>query len=355
MPKRQKLMVAHIRNRVFVFTSPFRVVHIFHIFIFYRCSQKHHFYPTYKIDICRIFSTINYFDMLQITNHQIGSGATCSVLLGTLGDEKVAVKVFKKPSFATNDIEAMQKLSLLGNAELESVAILPRKVYSGLDEFELKFGYFVDVCRLPIVCIAFPLAEYTLNDTICDSDKFGDMLKNSEKDEIVHKLVQMLAKVHACGVAHCDIKASNIAWIQDSWKLIDFADACMETWRCVANRRVGTPNYLAPEFWMRNEREGMAQMYARDVFALGMTLFYMFSGGSMNWKMGLGDFKVCEICTFYKDHTLEYFQNKFHHHIQQNVPQKWWPLLEGMLNPDVDLRWNIERALEYVNKKTHSC
>lgn len=94
--------------------------------------------------------------------------------------------------------------------------------------------------------------------------------------DIAQKLSKAVAALHRAGVIHRDIKPENVILESDGGvKLIDLGVARLphlETWPLAENP--GTPSYMAPEMFA-----GGAGDERTDLFALGVTIYRMFSGG----------------------------------------------------------------------------
>ncbi|XP_020573986.1 mitogen-activated protein kinase kinase kinase ANP1-like [Phalaenopsis equestris] len=83
-----------------------------------------------------------------------------------------------------------------------------------------------------------------------------------------------LSYIHSKGIAHCDVKGSNVLLCSDD--LVKLADFGCARWDGDGNRLVmGTPAYMAPEA-VRGEEQGIAG----DVWSLGCTVVEMATGKS---------------------------------------------------------------------------
>ena len=126
---------------------------------------------------------------------------------------------------------------------------------------------------------------------------------------LLDKLAEVIDEAHSVGIVHRDIKASNVMLVRSagsSWpKLLDFGIARMvrvfrpegelppeddiprdvdiergvETLRNDAvvergSRRIGTPQYMAPEIWRGSDHATAAS----DIYALGVLAFYLLMG-----------------------------------------------------------------------------
>jgi len=93
--------------------------------------------------------------------------------------------------------------------------------------------------------------------------------------EIAAEIAEGLAKAHAQGVVHRDVKPGNLMITDDGVKVLDFglakfADSLQLT---MAGSTIGTVAYMSPEQARGEEADARS-----DVWALGIVLFEMLSG-----------------------------------------------------------------------------
>ena len=96
-----------------------------------------------------------------------------------------------------------------------------------------------------------------------------------ESLEIATQIADGLAKAHAQGVVHRDIKPGNVILTEDGVRILDFglatfADALKLT---AENASFGTPAYMSPE-----QVRGQAADARSDVWAVGVVLYEMLAG-----------------------------------------------------------------------------
>ncbi len=95
--------------------------------------------------------------------------------------------------------------------------------------------------------------------------------------EIARDVLAGLAPIHDAGIVHRDIKPQNVLIAGDgSVKVTDFGVAHMELDAALttAGTTVGTASYMAPE-----QAQGQSPTPAADVYAVGVMLYEMVSGG----------------------------------------------------------------------------
>jgi len=84
-----------------------------------------------------------------------------------------------------------------------------------------------------------------------------------------------LSYAHGQGVFHCDIKPANLMVARDGRVVVsDFGIARTAGGTVTTISTPGTPDYMAPEQWLGRKLDART-----DVYALGVTLFSMVTGG----------------------------------------------------------------------------
>ena len=96
----------------------------------------------------------------------------------------------------------------------------------------------------------------------------------------VGSMVLALAELHRCKIVMRDMKPDNILMGKDGYvKLSDFGVSkyCPDG---ICTKSSGTPGYMAPEMY----RKGHRHSFPVDWFALGITMFELFTGGRKPYK-----------------------------------------------------------------------
>jgi len=134
------------------------------------------------------------------------------------------------------------------------------------------------VTRSGAPCIVYEQLE---GETLASYIARHGALLLAETQEIIKQVARALARVHALGIVHRDVKPDNIFITTQPdghalVKLLDFGVA--ESSKPVNARRqvVGTPEYMAPEIVF-----GTSALDARvDIYALGVVAFECLTGGT---------------------------------------------------------------------------
>lgn len=132
------------------------------------------------------------------------------------------------------------------------------------------------VTRTGAPCIVYELLE---GETLASFIARRGPLTLAETTEIVKQTARALARVHALGVVHRDVKPDNIFITTQPdghalVKLLDFGVAEEMKSGHAGHELVGTPEYMAPEILF-----GSATLDARvDLYALGVVAFECLTG-----------------------------------------------------------------------------
>lgn len=125
--------------------------------------------------------------------------------------------------------------------------------------------------------LAFLLMDYiegqSLKRFIHDAN--GKAMPYSQIRKVTRSVCGALNYAHSQGLVHCDIKPANIMIdTQGNVRLADFGIARMSDAATATMVGAGTPAYMAPE-----QVRGEDPVPQTDVYALGVVLYEMFTGG----------------------------------------------------------------------------
>ncbi|HSO35767.1 MAG TPA: serine/threonine-protein kinase [Labilithrix sp.] len=134
------------------------------------------------------------------------------------------------------------------------------------------------VTRSGAPCIVY---EHLEGETLASYIARNGALPLAETHEIIKQVARALARVHALGIVHRDVKPDNIFITTQPdghalVKLLDFGVAESVKPSNARRQVVGTPEYMAPEILF-----GSAAIDARvDVYALGVVAFECLTGAA---------------------------------------------------------------------------
>lgn len=175
--------------------------------------------------------------------------------------------------------------------------------------------------------------EYVEDGTLIDViRKKGGRLDEAMIKCYTQQIVQGLRYLHSCGIAHCDIKSTNILVGETGAKIADLGCA----------RRVdmdgdftgtigGTPMFMAPEVVCREE-----QSFAADIWALGCTIIEMATGGSP-WP-NIGDAMAILYQIAYSGKTPD---------IPEYLSHQAKDFVSKCLKRDPKERWTVKQLLKH--------
>ena len=147
-------------------------------------------------------------------------------------------------------------------------------------------GLFEDLDR-GLVGVVLDLVQGRPLDEVANEGR----LNQAQRTSILRQVAEVLAHVHAAGLAHRDLKPGNILVTDGFWnrpdlpgtiKLVDFGIAVP-----IGNPQkltsvggvIGTIPYLSPELFDPRERASSEESCARDMFAFGVIAYEVFFGG----------------------------------------------------------------------------
>jgi eukaryotic-like serine/threonine-protein kinase len=125
---------------------------------------------------------------------------------------------------------------------------------------------------------AFSVMEHLEGRTLEARLRQDGRLTIDEALSILEPVAAALDAAHALGIAHCDVKPSNV-FLADVPKLIDFGiarllpDVRARTKEAASRAVTGTPLYMSPE-----QCRGVAVDRRTDIYSLGITAYRVLTG-----------------------------------------------------------------------------
>jgi hypothetical protein len=173
--------------------------------------------------------------------------------------------VFRASDLATSEDVAVKVLTRpaprLVDRMLQEISVLRRLDLPGVVDF-LDEGLWGDH---PYVVM--PLARGTPFPGPCDDRSWASLGPRAVA------LAETIARVHAVGVLHRDLKPDNVLWVDGCPLLIDFGLAVSDALVLRDEGVSGTPAYMAPE-----QYDGVEPTERSDLFSLGAILYEVFAG-----------------------------------------------------------------------------
>lgn len=193
---------------------------------------------------------------------QVGTGG-CGVL-DLYEDSLTKQKYIVKKSTKNNNmlLHQYRNLEYLRGQKICGRFLCPHGLFQRENKLFIAFNFLQDYVNL---------------ETLVDKD-MAFLLQLS------HKIIKEVQLLHEHQMVHMDIKPSNIMVNEttETVRIIDFGGAIIKRPnRMIYEAITWTPYYLSPEFQMKLKKQKrivatFEEMQSNDIWALGMTLFYLF-------------------------------------------------------------------------------
>lgn len=151
-----------------------------------------------------------------------------------------------------------------------------------VEEFEDYFFYFIDAADNMVGEISYIPGTLDIYDEFYQID-------NSEIIDIFDQLLDGLDALHAARLVHRDIKPQNIIMVDDVPK---FSDIGLVASALEPYRVAGTEDFIPPELLCGTKKITPQSGYEADIYALGKTLYTIFSGSKANFFPIIGADKL---------------------------------------------------------------
>jgi serine/threonine protein kinase len=171
--------------------------------------------------------------------------------------------------------------------------------------------------------------EYCPNGSLCDEISDDGGIPLDRFFSIAQQLLSALAFMHSQGVAHCDIKPSNVLIdIHGRPKFADFGIAQTRT-RPLDEQTAGTWAFLAPEVLTHTATD----RFKADVWALGVTFTFMLDG-VLPWPTVPGRMREAVLKGSYL--------------IMRKIPAPLADLIRWMFVVKPEARWSADQLLKHA-------
>ena len=162
------------------------------------------------------------------------------------------------------------------NEEFSHPAIM--KAHGMLWDEDAQLAFLVMPYVSGVELFEFISDEATKFGQLADKTKLLNEFSLADKQTISAQLIAAVAHMHEHGWMHRDIKPENCLWDPKTKKLLlfDFGCAKQMSEGALDYQVCGTPDYVAPEIWKK-----VGHSLPVDVWAIGIVMFQLFSGGVM--------------------------------------------------------------------------
>ncbi|MGY2873555.1 eukaryotic-like serine/threonine-protein kinase [Marmoricola sp. URHA0025 HA25] len=251
-------------------------------------------------------------------DREIGRGGTGAVWLGRdelLGRQVALKQIGRMPGTDSTDLARAEREARLG-ARLNHAHVVA----------------IFDVVTDPDTEARWLVMEHVDGMTLAELVRDRGALSPDEAAPLLWQAADALVAAHAAGIAHRDVKPSNI--LVDAHghvKLTDFGIARVATDPALTRTGLvtGSPAYLAPEVATGDRGD-----VAADVWSLGATAFHALAGRPP-YEIG--------------DNVLGALYRIVHDDPPQ-LPEAGWmaPLLAGTMVKDPTSRWSMEQVRDFL-------
>ena len=168
------------------------------------------------------------------------------------------------------------------------------------------------------VVVAMERAEHNLQDALGAVDPVS----------VISAICEALVHIHARGWVHGDVKPPNVLVMADgSVRLADFGLARELDGTHAYGPRVGSPDFLPPEWWSeRISERGVRVRPTVDIWALGVTIHQLLTGGLYPFP-GAGPRARGAAAQAYADGRVPL-------RLADELPPEWRPIVADCLAPD---------------------
>jgi len=251
-------------------------------------------------------------------DREIGRGGTGPVWLGRdelLGRAVALKQIGRMPGTDSTDLARAEREARLG-AQLNHAHVVA----------------IFDVVTDPDTEARWLVMEYVEGVTLADMVREHGALSPDDAAPLLWQAADALVAAHSAGIAHRDVKPSNILVGADRHvKLTDFGIARVATDPALTQTGLvtGSPAYLAPEV-----ATGGRGDEASDVWSLGATAYHALAGRPP-YEIG--------------DNVLGALYRIVHEEPPRLADAGWMaPLLDGTMVKDPAGRWSMERVREFL-------
>ncbi|CAD8128605.1 unnamed protein product [Paramecium sonneborni] len=246
----------------------------------------------------------------------LGSGEYSSVFKGLdrRSGQEVAIKVIENSKLNSNFSRQM-----LSN-EIESLK-------------KLNSPYILQYINY----IYTPNNQYIITEYCNEGElRFSKNRSDQQLLRIFHQLLQALKELKNKNIIHRDIKPPNIMMHNCLPKLADFGFSANMNSLELQKSSFGTPLYMAPESLLND-----MYSFQSDVWSVGITMYELIYGNVPFYHEKESQLKK----------IMQHYVNNPILRIQQSI---FIPLLKGMLDPNPNTRFTVEKLLSMISTDSNT-
>lgn len=281
---------------------------------------------------------------------KIGQGAFGTVYKALLeGYGPIALKYQKLFPALLESLKTEIKISSILS---DNIAIILKKILLNTGQGKpSEMVSITDDIPKNYVATLYDLADGLELQNYIDINKKANVILNEDVvEKYIKDLLQCLEGLKSAGIAHRDIKPGNLILNKGTITMIDFGFACFYH-ECKGKK--GTAKFLPPEFFFLPE----INWQKGDVFAMGVTIISLITNGSTLYENYFSHTE--QASAFFSAYTTSELHLRFVETL--NDYAKTYPLIHtyselilGMINPEPQQRWTIEKCFDWIEENTFS-
>lgn len=231
------------------------------------------------------------------------------------------------------------------------------KMFQGDDEIvRFYFSYMaVDKCMFVFEdCDGGDLSDFIREN--------GDLPCNPDHElQIIHDIVIGVKKIHMKGLLHRDIKPENILLKNGRAKIADFGEACFKDDRKSRSEIRGSVTYFSPEVFeafknlKARRQQGYTSFNRKELLKNKKMTQDTVTEKADSWAVGVTLYEWISKHEFHRDEDNMDFSKSRIDAMIMSVPEKFRPLLEGLLQIDPGRRIDMgeaEKLLPQIEDET---
>ena len=223
------------------------------------------------------FGTVSFYDISQDYDNLKHNDTVVIKVIHATDDEKTNINIRKK---FQKEVKIIQTMDACPTDTTTSRVLCILQCFEILDRSKTTLGFaIVSPARVNPV----DLDEHILR----NQDLYENPMVILDNIIIMRNILQSVRNIHSRGIVHIDLKPDNIIVHTINNKraplIIDFGNSCSEQDDECLRTSAGTLPFTPPEWFRRqmqnpNNPVSFQTVILHDIFSLGVTFYYLFSG-----------------------------------------------------------------------------